>query len=131
LGKVVSVSQNIVSVKLETSSLCASCHAKGACSAADKADKVVEVKVTNSNVYSVGEEVTVLMEKSLGLRAVLISYVIPLIILLFLLLTLSMLGCNELVAGLFSILGVGIYFAVLFVMRDSIEQSFVFRIEKS
>lgn len=129
-GEIISITPKVVSVKIETSSLCAACHAKGACTAADKADKIIDAVNLYNLKLSVGEHVTVTMKRSMGMRAVVISYVVPLFILLFLLLTLRMLRLGELWAGLFSVVGVGLYYMGLFLFKKKIASNFVFIIDK-
>lgn len=129
-GEIISITPKVVSVKIETSSLCASCHAKGACTAADKADKIIDAVNLYNLKLNVGEHVTVTMKRSMGMRAVVISYVVPLFILLFLLLTLHMLQLGELWVGLSSVVGVGLYYMGLFLFKKKIASNFVFIIDK-
>ena len=81
-------------------------------------------------MYQVGEEVLVVMKKTLGLRAVWISYVIPLIILMILLLSLPYLNFSELGAGLMAILGISLYYVGVFLFKDRLAKEFTFAIEK-
>ena len=69
-------------VSIVSKSACASCHAKGVCSAADQKEKKIEVTLSSDDNYSVGERVILSLESGIGLKAVLVLYVIPLIILL-------------------------------------------------
>ena len=66
----------------------------------------------------------------MGMRAVFISYVVPLFILLFLLLTLHILQLGEIWAGLLSVVGVGLYYIGLFLFKKKIASNFVFIIDK-
>lgn len=129
-GKIISITPQVVTVKIESSSLCAACHAKGACTAADKAEKIIEAVNLYNLKLEVGEHVSVTMKRSLGMRAVVISYVVPLIILLFLLLTLHVLQLGELWTGLISLVGVGLYYLGLFLFKKRIASDFVFTIDK-
>jgi len=70
------------------------------------------------------------MRRTMGLKAVWISYVIPLAILMILLLSLPSLGVSELNAGLLSIAGVGAYYLCIWLLRDKIAREFAFTIEK-
>lgn len=129
-GKIVSITPKVVSVKIESSSLCAACHAKGACTAADKTEKIIDAVNLYNLKLEAGEHVTVTMKKSMGIRAVVISYVVPLFILLFLLLTLHTLQLGELYTGLISVVGVGFYYIGLFLFKKKIASNFVFIIDK-
>lgn len=129
-GEIISITPKVVTVKIESSSLCAACHAKGACTAADKAEKIIEAVNIYNLKLEVGERVSVTMKRSLGIRAVVISYVVPLFILLFLLLTLHVLQLGELWMGLISLVGVGLYYLGLFLFKKKIASNFVFTIDK-
>lgn len=129
-GEIISITPKVVTVKIESSSLCAACHAKGACTAADKAEKIIEAVNIYNLKLEVGERVSVTMKRSLGIRAVVISYVVPLFILLFLLLTLHVLQLGELWTGLISLVGVGLYYLGLFLFKKKIASDFVFTIDK-
>ena len=117
-------------VSIVSQSACASCHAKGVCSAADQKDKEIEVALSPEDNYSVGERVIVSLESGLGLKAVLILYVIPLIILLTLLLTL--LGCkvNEPISALISVGSVAVYYIVIKIFKLSLEKNLYFKIRR-
>ena len=81
-GVVKSITPSVISVEILNKSMCAACHAKSACTMSDMSIKTINVPNLQNESYEVGEEVLIVMKKTLGLRAVWISYVIPLIILM-------------------------------------------------
>ena len=81
-------------------------------------------------VYQVGDEVQVLTKISMGLKAVWISYVIPLLILMILILSLSSVIGNEVVVGLVSVAGVALYYLSIWLLRDRLADEFVFYIKE-
>ena len=81
-------------------------------------------------VYQVGEEVQVVTKMSMGLKAVWISYVIPLLILMILILSLSSVIGNEVVIGLVSVAGVALYYLGVWLLRDRLADEFVFYIRQ-
>ena len=115
-------------VSIVSRSACAGCHAKGLCSAADMADKIIEVKSSDTKAFKVGDKVTVNMEESMGMKAVWIVYAIPAIILVTFLLYLQHLGASELVTGLFVLGAITVYFVVLYLFRGMIGRHFSFTI---
>jgi positive regulator of sigma E activity len=129
-GRVTAVTPQIISVEIIDRSICSGCNAKGFCSASESKIKVIEVKNRYDNDFSIGEEVNIIMRTVLGLKAVLISYVIPLFILLILLLSLSEFGFSELLSGLVAIGAVGIYFCIVFLCRNRLAGGFDFTISK-
>ena len=130
-GTIISIEEGNIKVEIINKSMCAACHAKGFCSAGDSKDKVIDVLYYNNGEYSVGDEVEVVMRRSMGFKAVWISYVIPLAILLIFLLTLQGLGLGELQSGLCAILAVSLYYVVIYLLRDKIANKFVFTIAKN
>ena len=67
---------------------------------------------------------------TMGLKAVWISYVIPLIILMILILSLSPVFKNEYLCGLAAIAGVAIYYFGIWLFRDRLSNEFVFYIKE-
>ena len=130
LGVVKTISATYIDVEILNKSMCAACHAKSMCTMSDVSSKIIRVNAPLSESYSEGEEVKVVMRRTMGLNAVWICYVIPLVILMILLLSLPRLGFDELGAGLFSIAGVGVYYMFVWLFRKRIARDFAFTIEK-
>ena len=130
-GTIIEITESNIRVEIINKSMCAACHAKGFCTTGDTKDKIIDVAYFNRGEYSVGDSVVVTMRRSMGFKAVWISYVIPLLILLIFLLTLHSLGFGELLAGLSSVLAVGVYYLVVYLLRDRISTDFVFTIAKN
>lgn len=130
VGVVLEITPVYIDVEILNKSMCAACHAKGACTMSDVSAKVIRVANPANEHYDIGEQVIVVMRKTLGLRAVWLSYVIPLIILMILLLSLPHLNLNELSAGLLAVLGVSIYYLGIYLFRNKIAKEFTFTIEK-
>jgi positive regulator of sigma E activity len=80
--------------------------------------------------YSVGEVVNVTARQSLGLIAVLLCYVAPLVVLVGALAVAISLGCSEGVAALISLGVTALYFLLLAFMHKRISRKVVFTINK-
>lgn len=117
-------------VSIVSKSACASCHAKGVCSAADQKEKKIEVTLSSDDNYSVGERVILSLESGIGLKAVLVLYVIPLIILLTLLLTLLNCKVSEPMSALISVGSVALYYVLVKFFNISLERNLYFKIRK-
>ena len=128
-GKVVSVGKDTVSVQIVSESACSACHAAGLCGASESKKKIVDVPVYGDQAYSIGQEVEVCLARKMGLKAVLLSYVIPLVILLILVLS-SYIGFGELASGLVSIGGIAVYYLILYLCRNHLAEGYVFYIRK-
>jgi len=129
-GVVIEIDRGFISVEIESKSACSSCHAKGACSIGDMELKIVEIEGCDYNSYEVGERVNVMLKRTMGYRALWISYLFPLIILMVLLVSLSSLGLSEPITGLAIIGGISLYYSIIWVFRDRLKRDFVFTIEK-
>ena len=125
-----SVGKDKVSVQIVSESACSACHAAGLCGAAESKKKIVDVPVYGDRSYSIGQEVEVCLARKMGLKAVLLSYVIPLVILLILVLSLSYIGFGELAGGLVSIGGIAVYYLILYLCRNHLAEGYVFYIRK-
>ena len=92
--------------------------------------KEIEVPTDPYATWNVGDEVRVMLRQTMGLKAVWISYVIPLIILMILILTLSALKLHEVFVGLTSVCAVAVYYLVIYLMKDRLAKDFVFYLKE-
>ncbi len=129
-GKITGITPEFTTVEIVSSSACSSCHAKGLCGMSEDKIKTIMVPTDPYASYSVGDEVNVLLKKTMGLKAVWISYVIPLAILMILILSLSAVTVHEVYAGLGAVAGVALYYLVIYLFRDKLSKDFVFYIKE-
>lgn len=129
-GIVTDITPETITVEFVKKSACASCQARSVCMASDESVRFIEFDNSADTLYEPGERVNLVLEESMGIKAVWISYVIPLIILLLLLLSLSWFISSELIIGLVIVGMISLYYFVVYLFRDKIEKSFVFTIEK-
>ena len=121
---------DVAHVKIDNVSACMSCHAKGACSAADQEEKFLDVPLQGAT-YQEGDPVYVQIAKHLGFRAVALGYVYPFLVLMAVLIGLIAAGMEELRAGGFALLSIIPYYLVLYMFRDRLSKSFTFSIKKT
>ena len=127
-GKVLEMTPDFTSVQIMVSSACSSCHAKGLCGMSEEEEKVIMVPTDPYAEYNVGDEVQVYTKMTMGLKAVWISYVIPLAVLMILILSLSAVIENEFLRGGIAIAGVGLYYFVIWLLKDRLSDQFEFYI---
>jgi sigma-E factor negative regulatory protein RseC len=127
-GKVISSGQGIISVEIVSESACSACHAAGLCGMSESRKKIVEVPAVRGKVFSVGQEVEVCLAPKTGLKAVLLSYVIPAMILLILILSLPLIGLGELAGGLLAVAGVALYYLILYLFKGRLAGEYEFYI---
>lgn len=128
-GRILEITPDFTTVQIVVSSACSACHAKGLCGMSEDEEKVIMVPTDPYAEHKAGDEVKVLTKMTMGLKAVWISYVIPLAILMILILSLSSVIGNELLVGLFSIGGVALYYFCIWLFRSRLQSEFVFYIE--
>ena len=127
-GKILEITPDFTTVQIVVSSACSSCHAKTLCGMSEDEEKIIMVPTDPYAEHKVGDEVEVLTKMTMGLKAVWISYVIPLAVLMILILSLSAVIANEIVLGLVAIAGVALYYFGIWLFRDRLSNEFVFYI---
>ena len=122
------VTKDSVSVFIGGNVDCTACNAKAACGVSESQDKKVEIFNVDA-LYIENERVTLIMKKSLGLKAVLYAYVFP----FFILLTTLLIGVSflsEWLAGLLSICILIPYYLVIYLSNNFLQREFSFSLLK-
>ncbi len=129
----VDVDERYIRVEIIDKSACAMCRAKELCAASEESIRTIDIPLTSQVLldgYQVGEKVRVVLASSLGARAVILAYGVPLVVLLASLLASSACGLAELYAALCAIGAVALYYAALYLFRGSLDRVFLFSLEK-
>lgn len=128
-GTVVSAEAGKVVVRITSRSACGSCAAKQACGLAEAAEKMVEIYTSDWNQYRVGDEVMVGVKQRVGMKAVGLAYVGALVVLMVALtLSIEVFALSEGVAIAATIGALALYYGVLWLLKDKIEQTIHFTI---
>ena len=125
-GRIVAIDSEITTIEIIAESACASCHAKGLCGLGEEKVKQVQVRTSAWVPRKVGDEVEVVLKKSMGYKAVFIAYGLPLVVLFAALMILNALGVGELYAGLGAIGAVALCYLVIFLFRNKISKDYSF-----
>lgn len=128
-GRIEKIEGNKIKVRFTAISACASCHAKGVCTASDMENKEVEVIAEPTN-YNIGEQVNIVLQQSLGFKALLYGYVYPFFLLLITLIILSFIFKNELIVGIGALSVLIPYYILLYFYKDRLQKVFSFKIQK-
>ena len=119
-----------VIVRIVQTSACASCSAKGLCNASESKEKQIDVYESNPS-YRIGEEVVLCGSTSMGMRAVGLAFGVPLLILIAaLFVTMRVTDGDALLSAVVALLAVVPYYLVVFLMKDKLDKTFTFVIEK-
>jgi sigma-E factor negative regulatory protein RseC len=111
-----------VIISIFPSASCSGCHTEGSCSMSGKEEKIIEVH--GSYNYMAGDQVTILMKKSMGYVALFLGYILPGISVIGILILLISLKVSELLSGLASLAILIPYYIVLFFFRERINSKF-------
>jgi sigma-E factor negative regulatory protein RseC len=129
-GIVEKVEGSHVVVRIVQTSACASCSAKGLCNASESKEKQIDVYEVNAS-YRIGEEVVLCGTTSMGMRAVFLAFGIPMLLLLVaLFVTMRVTDGDALVSSLVALFAVVPYYLVIYFMKDKLNKTFSFTIEK-
>ena len=128
-GIIKNLNSHRAEVSIIVNSGCASCEIKGSCSISDTKEKIIEVSLSPSDKYEMGQRVTVEMKQSLGSWAVLLGYFFPFLLVLIGLIIFTSIGIDE---GISALLSLGIlipYYAVLYLTKDLLGKQFSYTME--
>lgn len=129
-GIVDSIGSDCVHVRILQSTACGSCKAKGYCNASESKEKIIEVYgVADPSAFQKGQTVNIVGSTASGMRAVLLAFGIPFVILITVLFAGSILTTDEGLLALLSISSLVPYYTILYLCRDRLQQKFTFSIE--
>ena len=129
-GFIDSINGNQFTIRITQNSACSECHAKGACMAADTKEKMVEV-VDDSGMFKLNERVMLLGKTSIGYKAILWAFLIPLILMIsVVVVATSFWNISELQAALMSLLTLVPYYGFLYMARSKMGEKLAFTIKK-
>ena len=129
-GIVEKIEGSHVVVRIVQTSACSACSAKGLCNASESKEKQIDVYEVNPS-YRIGEEVMLCGSTSMGMRAVLLAFGIPVLLLLAaLFITMRVTDGDALLSSIVALLAVIPYYLVIYLMKNKMNKTFSFVIEK-
>ena len=129
-GIVEKVDGSHIVVRIVQTSACSACSAKGLCNASESKEKQIDVYEVNPS-YQIGEEVMVCGTTSMGMRAVLLAFGVPLLILVLALgVSMKLTGEDALLSSGIALVSVVPYYIGIFFCKDKLNRTFSFTIEK-
>ena len=129
-GIVEKVDGSHIVVRIVQTSACSSCSAKGLCNASESKEKQIDVYEANPS-YQIGEEVMVCGTTSMGMRAVLLAFGVPLLILVLALgVSMKLTGEDALLSSGIVLVSVVPYYIGIYFCKDKLNRTFSFTIEK-
>ena len=129
-GIVEKIDGSHIVVRIVQTSACSACSAKGLCNASESKEKQIDVYEVNP-AYRIGEEVILCGTTSMGMKAVFLAFGIPVFLLLAaLFVTMRVTEGDALLSAIVALVAVVPYYAVLYLMKDKMNKTFSFVIEK-
>jgi len=128
-GVIKEIDEGLAKVLITSYSSCINCGSKVACGIGESAIKEIDVPIT-SGFFSVGEQVIILMKRSIGIKAVALAYFIPFVILISSLAITNSFQLKEIISGTISIVLLIPYFIILYLFRNKINKTFSFSLKK-
>ena len=129
-GIVEKVDGSHIVVRIVQTSACSACSAKGLCNASESKEKQIDVYEANPS-YQIGEEVMVCGTTLMGMRAVLLAFGVPLLILVLALgVSMKLTGEDALLSSGIALVSVVPYYIGIYFCKDKLNRTFSFTIEK-
>lgn len=128
-GIIERIDGGIIYVRIIQQSACSGCHAQSMCSASESKEKVIEIP-DNSGKFHLNEEVQICGQSSLGMKAVLLAFVIPIVLVFAAIATGSSMQWEDTTSGLTGLLLLVPYYCILYLLRDKLKRQFIFTLKK-
>jgi sigma-E factor negative regulatory protein RseC len=98
--------------------------------AADSKEKVIEIP-DSSGLYHVNDAVIVCGQSSMGMQAVLLAFVLPLLLVIAAIVSGTYTNRSESVSALAGLLILFPYYGALYLFRDKLKKIFIFTLKKT
>jgi sigma-E factor negative regulatory protein RseC len=128
-GIVSKITSEDIAVDIVSVSACFACRAKDLCSAFERKEKRVFVPNAGQKVQC-GDKVNVVIETGIGIKAALLAYFMPVVVVVAILFFLLETGMEELYAGIISLASLAGYYSVIYLFREKLKKHFSLYIEK-
>lgn len=129
-GIVESIEGCHIRVKILQSSACSSCSVKGHCNISETKEKIIDIYDKHADRYNTGQNVIVCGSTAMGMKAVILAFVIPFLVLFAaLFVTMKITGGDEAISALVSICALIPYYIVIYLCRNKISKTFSFYLE--
>ena len=130
-GVVERVEAGRLTVRIQQTSACAACGAKGLCHAAESKEKLIDVRHPIQGTYVAGQEVTIEGASSFGMKAVRLAFVYPLALMLVAMIVLTRLTTvSEPVLALAAVGVVLAWYVGLSFFKERLRTTFSFQIKE-
>ncbi|MDR1746113.1 MAG: SoxR reducing system RseC family protein [Tannerella sp.] len=123
------VEPRMVYIRITQQSACGDCHVKSVCTASEGKIRTIEVEDCTGR-FRPNEEVLVCGRYAMGMKAVGLAFVVPMLLIVSALVAGTGWSGNELIGGLAGLSVLIPYYGCLYLMRDKLKRKFVFTLSK-
>ena len=124
-----SINGSRLKVRIVQASACVACSAKSHCNVSESKEKMIDVYNKQGLPCAIGEKVWVVGTASMSMKAVLLAFVIPfLVVILALVIALRLTG-NEAESALICLCALIPYYLIIYMCRKKLDRTFVFTLE--
>ena len=128
-GRVESINEKHIKVRITQTSACASCEAKKLCNSSESKEKLIDIYTDKANNYKIGDVVEVMGTLKMAYSAVQWAFAYPLIIIILTIIGVYSYNGKELVAAIIALGALTLYYTALFFLRDKMGKKFSFTIK--
>ena len=118
-------------VRIVQTSACSACKAKAMCASAESAEKEMTVVLLGDEQWAVGNEVEVMVQQTMGWKAVVLAYLLPFFVMLAVIFMGNALwNVREEILGTAALCAMALYYIVLGLFKDRLQKEFSFTAKK-
>ena len=130
LGIVENIENSCLTVRIVQASACAACNAKAQCRASDTKEKLVDVLNLQNIPCHIGEHVSITGTTSMEMKAVLLAFVIPFMIVCGVLFgAMYLTDGNEMLSAVVSLMALVPYYFIIYLARKRLKKVFIFTLD--
>jgi positive regulator of sigma E activity len=129
IGCVVAIDGNILTVEVRAGSACGTCAAKNLCQA-ERQNRQICIYDSQASNFRIGEEVNILADSGQGLKAAVLAYGLPLVLLLAAVIIVKSCGLSDFISSISGIIILIPYYLGVFFFQNKIKREFYVTISK-
>ena len=129
-GTITAIEDGILTIEICQQEACGSCAAKRVCGVSKAKEKLIECHVPNEEDFAIGDKVTVSISTQTSLRAMLIAFILPLVLMFIIIGALLLAGLGEGYAAVAAIGILVVYYGGVFIFQDTIKHRIIFSVKK-
>ncbi|MCF0203245.1 MAG: SoxR reducing system RseC family protein [Bacteroidaceae bacterium] len=129
-GIVKAVERDVVRVEILQLSACAHCEVSGHCNASESKEKIIDAETADAALYKIGDKVVVMAYNKVGMLAVLYGAVLPMLVVMAGVISAAYIINDEMSAIVIGLCTLGVYYAMLYLLRSKLKKQLRFEIMK-